>query len=228
MNQCPACNYELTMAEQASSQGKCPNCDVYFAKVLARQQQAAPVSKRARVKTGKGKLAYLGVGLAVVFAGYIYASPYLAVNSLKAATEARNAPEMSEYIDFPSVRQNLKEQMTASIMVEAGRELGDNPFAAMGMALATTMIDGLLEGMVTPSGLAALMAGESPGGSASTSQDGSSRSVKEPFADASMGYRGLNRFVVVVPNEAGEVADFVFRRSGLVGWKLTELHVPVK
>ena len=45
MKQCPACNYELTFDEQAKSDGKCPQCDVYFAKYLARQSQAEAAAK---------------------------------------------------------------------------------------------------------------------------------------------------------------------------------------
>lgn len=48
MQQCPACNYELTMAEQASGQSQCPSCDVYFAKYLARQSK--PARTRGKIK----------------------------------------------------------------------------------------------------------------------------------------------------------------------------------
>lgn len=41
MQQCPACDYELTMAEQTTGEGKCPSCGVYFAKYHARMQREA-------------------------------------------------------------------------------------------------------------------------------------------------------------------------------------------
>lgn len=41
MQQCPACNYELTLAEQTVAEGKCPSCGVYFAKYKARPENAA-------------------------------------------------------------------------------------------------------------------------------------------------------------------------------------------
>lgn len=45
MHQCPACDYELTMAEQEAEEGRCPSCGVYFAKYKARRQNAVPPYK---------------------------------------------------------------------------------------------------------------------------------------------------------------------------------------
>ena len=46
------------------------------------------------------KISILTIGLLVVIAGYLYASPYLALNSIKNAAEAQDAEKLSSYIDF--------------------------------------------------------------------------------------------------------------------------------
>jgi hypothetical protein len=52
MQQCPACNYELTLAEQTAAEGKCPSCGIYFAKYkerLARQEAEAEAAREKAV-----------------------------------------------------------------------------------------------------------------------------------------------------------------------------------
>lgn len=46
MQQCPKCNYELTLAERTASEGKCPSCGIYFAKYQA-QLEAEPATSNA-------------------------------------------------------------------------------------------------------------------------------------------------------------------------------------
>ena len=42
---------------------------------------------------------------------------------------------MTENIDFPTLRSNLKEQFNAFVMKNAASELQDNPFAALATGL---------------------------------------------------------------------------------------------
>jgi len=53
MQQCPACAYELTPQEQVAGDGKCPSCDIYFAKYQARLEREAEQAKQAQAKQGK-------------------------------------------------------------------------------------------------------------------------------------------------------------------------------
>ena len=61
----------------------------------------------------KGKLA-LGVA-AGLFAAYMFAAPYITVYQIKSAAENNDATTLSEYIDFPSLRQSYKGQITAML-----------------------------------------------------------------------------------------------------------------
>src|SRR5690554_6841423 len=200
IHQCPACEYQLTLAEQRSKIEKCPSCDVFFAKVLARREGAGPVIVRAAKAAPASKRGLKGLiilGLLALLA-YLYATPYLTVSSLRAAAEARDAAAISDHVDYPALRQSLKDQLNSHMMVSMATEMDDNPFAAMGAALASMMVDGLIEGLVTPAGLANLMAGESMEQASDSDHSGegeSSPAKREVFPDASMGYDGMNRFV---------------------------------
>ena len=56
------------------------------------------------------------IAIVVVICGYLYASPYLAINNIKKAAEAGDTEKLSTYIDYPSVRESLKSQVKASVM----------------------------------------------------------------------------------------------------------------
>ena len=170
---------------------------------------------------GKGKLL---AGLAAMFAIYVAAAPYIAVHQMKSAAESRDGEALSEYIEFPSVRQSLKDQMNAVFMKEMTNELEGNPFAAVGAAFAGMMVDKLVDAFVTPAGITQLMLGEKP--NQTESEESAGDSAREPFANASMSYESLSKFVVTVKGDTGDEGKFVLRRRG-IGWKLTEILAPL-
>lgn len=152
----------------------------------------------------KGKLA-VGVALAL-FAIYVVAAPYITVYQMRSAAERQDGEALSEHIEFPSVRQGLKDQMNAMF----AKKMIDN-----GM---------MIDAYVTPSAITQLMAGEKP---LSSEEKGDSRSSnRKPFSDVSMSYKSLDRFVVTVKGEDGDEGKFVFRRRG-IDWKLTNIIIPM-
>ena len=58
------------------------------------------------------------VGLVVIFLIYFYASPYIVLNNIKKAAEQGDADKLSGYIDFPSVKQSMKDQVKAAMVEE--------------------------------------------------------------------------------------------------------------
>ncbi|WP_261796045.1 DUF2939 domain-containing protein, partial [Burkholderia multivorans] len=73
------------------------------------------------------------LAVAVIAAiGYAYASPYIALGRLKSAIDARDAQAVSEYVDFPSLRISLKQQVTEELMRRIDAVKKDNPFAVLG------------------------------------------------------------------------------------------------
>ena len=79
--------------------------------------------------------AFLGFLLVAVIAWY-YASPYLALNNLKETLAEPNSEELTEQIDFDSVRNSLKSQLRANLAEELFSE-DDGAFAALGSMFAT-------------------------------------------------------------------------------------------
>ncbi|VWD08794.1 membrane protein [Burkholderia lata] len=105
------------------------------------------------------------LAIAVIAAvGYAYASPYVALGRLKSAIDARDAQAISEYVDFPSLRISLKQQVTEELMRRIDAVKKNNPFAVIGALIGSALIGPLVDAYATPEGVAALMSGLPPRG----------------------------------------------------------------
>jgi hypothetical protein len=147
---------------------------------------------------------------------YLIASPYIALHQMKHAVQTRDGEALAEFIDFPSVRESIKEQFRAMVVQKATDEAtAGNGFAALGAALAGSMVDGMIDGAVTSANLTKLM-------------DGAERKgvIGAPLDNATARYASWNKFIVTVKPGTPEEGRFILRRSGLAEWNLTEVRLP--
>ncbi|MGU7769260.1 DUF2939 domain-containing protein [Burkholderia sp. MR1-5-21] len=118
-----------------------------------------------RAKRLKPLLIVVLVAAVLAAVGYAYASPYVALGRLKAAIDARDAQTVSDYVDFPSLRISLKQQVTDELMRRIDPKRQDNnPFAIIGALIGSALIGPLVDAYATPEGVAALMSGIPPRG----------------------------------------------------------------
>lgn len=146
---------------------------------------------------------------------------------MKAGIVEKDSERLSGSIDFPLVRQGLKEQLRAAAMKNAATELASNPFAALAAGLATTMVDGIVDSFVTPAGLASLMGGEKPTNWKAWWSETGDHNGKDPLLEnARYAYDSVNKFSVWVPTNDGEEIRFILQRDGL-SWRLVRLVLPM-
>ncbi|HXZ10339.1 MAG TPA: DUF2939 domain-containing protein, partial [Paraburkholderia sp.] len=100
----------------------------------------------------------------VAILGYAYASPYIALDRLKRAADARDAETVNQYVDFPALRVSLKEQVAGLITHRFEANHGGNPLAAIGAMIGVALIGPLVDAYATPDGVAALLNGMPPRG----------------------------------------------------------------
>ena len=169
------------------------------------------------------------LGIIVVIAvGYIFATPYITVYQMKVAAENQDGEALSEHVNFPVLRQNLKDQLNAQLGVVMAQEaMDDNPFTAIGAAFGGILVGKMIDVYVTPAGIIELMKGESPD-TESTGGSTEKRTPSEPFANVSMSYESFSKFSVTIKlnTELAEEVKFNLRRKG-IGWKLTEILFPL-
>lgn len=170
------------------------------------------------------KALLLAAAITVVIVGVAAAGPFIAIHDIRGAIEEGDSERLSDRVDFPALRTSLKEQFNALIMKDAASELQGNPFAALGMAFASKLVDGMVDSFVTPAGLGNVMAGHKPQqDQGAASQDSSARA--QPFQNARYTYDGLSKFSAWVRDEKGEEVRFVFTRN-LWTWRLSNILVP--
>jgi hypothetical protein len=100
----------------------------------------------------------------VAVLGYGYASPYLALDRLKRAADQRDAQTVSEYVDYPALRESLKDQIAGLLTRKIQARANGNPLAALGAMIGVALIGPLVDAYATPDGVAALLNGMPPRG----------------------------------------------------------------
>jgi len=100
--------------------------------------------------------------LSTILVGYVAAGPFITIHQIKSAIERQDSEVLASNVDFPLLRDNLKEQLNALVLRGAASDAKDNMFGALGMLIASKFVETFVDSVVTPTGLASLMAGKRP------------------------------------------------------------------
>ena len=164
------------------------------------------------------------VGFMVIVAavlGFYVGSPYLASNDLKNAAASGDSDQLDTVVDFPAVRESLKSQLNAAVMIKMQNdaEMQDNPFAGLATMMIPVMVEKAVDAFVTPDGIAAMVRGQKP--------DAKVSATMKPEAEYTTSYINLDRFKVTVKNaETSETGPaLIFERRGLFAWKLVKIEL---
>lgn len=168
------------------------------------------------------------IALAVVICGYWYATPYLALNNIKKAAQAGDSEKVSAYIDYPSVRQSFKDQMNALMVKELAVDKEANGWEALGAMIATTMIEKMVDAMVTPEGMTLMLQGKNFKDSLKPSTDETTdQAISQEKLNYSARYLSMNLFEVTLKNEEKDSQlKVIMERDGL-SWKVKKLVIPM-
>jgi hypothetical protein len=211
------------------------------------------VSTRTKRSATRSLIVTLIVIAVIAALGFGYASPYMALNNLKRAADARDTQTVNEYVDFPALRESLKQQVTGLLTRRLDAHGNGNPFAAIGAMIGVALIGPLVDAYATPDGVAALLNGMPPRGNpgerppvppapaapapaepapsvAGNTANGpanSENSATPPQPpQTTAGYRGINEFVVTYQHGAGDARySAILRREGLFTWKLAAVNL---
>lgn len=159
---------------------------------------------------------------AFVGGGWLYASPYLTLYQMYQAVEHRDAQGVADAVDFPALRESIKENLQTVVLKETAKQ--GNPLASfLGAALGSALLNPAIDTMVTPQGVMALLEGQR------LQIEGNTQSLSEKAADVDVNprYESLNRFIVSVKPKGQDTppVDLILSRQGL-GWKVTGVRLP--
>ncbi len=166
----------------------------------------------------------VGLALPLLLIGYVALGPLITVYGIKTGIAEEDTKRLDNNIDFPLLRQNLKDQIGGAINKNTNGKSADNPLAAFAAGFAGKMADRVVDSFVTPSGLAAIMSGQKT--DKEKSDDKEDKPKKEKlFKDAKFSYDSLSQFSAKMINEKGKEVQFIFQRQGL-SWKLVNIILP--
>jgi hypothetical protein len=102
---------------------------------------------------------YIVIAAASIIVLYLV-SPYFSLWRLRAALESGNRDSLESRIDFPSVRESLKDQLRIHVTKSMAKDenLKQNRFAGLATAFAPIMVNYMVDNFVTPSGISTLIA----------------------------------------------------------------------
>lgn len=176
----------------------------------------------------------VAIGSVAAAGGYYLASPYLAIQGLRSGFLSRNADQVNQYIDYPSLQSDLKAQLGLMMLrnMQSDPEMAANPFSGFAMAMITPMVNSMVDTYISPSGMKSFLEASSTQQS-SASQEQTAQNLieqKKEFDKAlqktSMGYDGLNKFQLTATADDGKKTKLVFNRQGFAEWKLKSVILP--
>jgi hypothetical protein len=178
------------------------------------------------------KWLWLAAAVLAALLAWTAAGPWMTVNAIRDAAQARDAAAMAKQVDFPALRSSLKAQLSDHLLREIGAPAPDNPFAVFGLGIANGLVGGLVDTMVTPAGLGAMMEGRKVWDRASglpppSSEEARASSAPRPLQDAKYRYESLSRFTATVHDDQGRPVVFVMTRHGL-RWRLSDIRLPLR
>ena len=149
------------------------------------------------------------VALLIVGAGaaWYFLSPVWALRSMVAAAKSNDEATLSSYIDYPALKADLKKDLNARFEAEAKKT--DDPTAKMGVAIARSMMDGVINAFVSPAGLRATLV--------TFDETDVPPAAKKNAGKPKIERLGFSRFRLSREESPG--SGFVFERRGL-GWKM--------
>lgn len=173
----------------------------------------------------------IGTAVAVVVAVVVAwaIAPIVAAQSLIKAAKAGDAAKIERLVDFPSLRESLKDELEAELVTRMRRDprIADSGLGGLAMMLAPSLLAGAVDSFVTPHGVAQMVTtAEAP--------DPTRLDPPEP-SDArdgddihqSWGYRGLNEFAVTLTDrdQPDQRLALILERRGPFAWKLAAVDL---
>lgn len=176
------------------------------------------------------KLLIGGVLAAVVALVAAWAvAPVLAAQGLVRAARAGDVRRLEGLVDFPALRQSLKEELNAELVARMRRDpaVADNPLGGLGLMLAPMLLSGAVDTLVTPEMVAEMVVtAEAPDPTRSPEREpGDERDADD--IHQSWGYRDLDHFAVTLTDRdrPDQQLALILERRGLFTWKLAAVDI---
>jgi len=180
----------------------------------------------------------------LLLGAWLFASPYITLKRFGSALERGDASEISKYVDYQALREDLKKDLKVLLAKEVAKEVNTEEVGLFALAFGSLLIDLFVETAVSQEGLAYIMEKgrmpteevvmqnleakeEKPKGMEVATEYRDTDAKEELETSAS--YKGINTFVYQIRDKSSkEGIDLIFERRGLADWKLVGMDFHFK
>ena len=171
----------------------------------------------------------LGLAAAAVFVLAYAASPLLAARALVQAARTGDEKALERQVDFPALRQSLKDELNARMIAEMRSDprMADSGLSGLGMLLAPAIVGGAVDAFVTPQAISMMVQeGRAPKPAAAVATPQEAKSDRNRVRQ-SWSYRDLDTFAVTLTRDdrPDEPVALLMKRRNLFGWKLAAIDL---
>lgn len=147
---------------------------------------------------------------------YLFISPYITVNRMLGATNDHDAEKLIRYIDFPAVRDSVKDQLKKLLKLDMPRDLQKVILLAISAPQPKTLeVEEMIDLVITDKSLRALL----------VNMKNKEAGLDRLLSEVTMGWHGFNEYTVTV--KRGREVKFILTRDKLIFWKLTKVVLPI-
>ena len=170
----------------------------------------------------KRKIIYIIV-ICIIFPILYIAYPYWSLITLVSAIEEGDREKIEEKIDFPKVRESLKEDFKAELMNSLlNDDMKDNIFGGIALVFVPALIDSLMDNYLTPTGISKLIK-EGEIEDKKNREDVSQIDSSVEFPDLKWAFfKSPMRFKAILKNNV----ELKLELQG-TSWRLTRITVPL-
>lgn len=174
------------------------------------------------------KWIWLAAAALLALGAYVAAGPYLTIRAIQQAVQEDDPRALARQVDFPVLRDSLKLQLDDYLVRSAGAGAQGSAFGQLGLRIASGVAGGVVDTMVTPLGLAAMMEGRHVWRRIDVRAPprAAGEPAPKPLQDAVHRYESPSRFTATVHDDAGRPVVFVLTRDGL-RWRLSDIRLPL-
>ncbi|NJC41332.1 hypothetical protein GGQ87_001590 [Brevundimonas alba] len=177
------------------------------------------------------KLVIGGVAAAIVVGVVAWAAaPILAAQALVRAAKAGDAHRIEQLVDFPSLRESLKDELNAELAAQMRRDprMAESGLGGLGMILAPMLLSGAVDAAVTPQVVAQMVTtAEAPDPTVRDEPEPGDTADKGDDIHQAWGYRDLNAFAVTLTDRdhPDQRLALIMERRGLFSWRLAAVDI---
>ncbi len=158
---------------------------------------------------------------------YFYFSPYTSIFRFKYNLDSQNYGHLEKFINFNSLRIDLKNQLRQIAINKISTDTVNNPWPNIGILLVTPLINRIVDNTITPEGLKLLI----NSGSLSTPSLNSANNPQNPSSPRSspktaLYYKSLNYFILKSNFSDSNQIITLWKRENIFHWRLISIKVP--